>query len=198
MSTDRLVVVALFVAACIHGSLVGGEPALGQSHGDVFHVKDILPSKIQQGPNYRIEDIVSLKGHQYVFTIDSDFGQVEADGRDVLNLRLRELKSIQAAKELAKDPHLVNGILSPLENTKTGVKLLVSQPLETIGSVPKGFGLMVNQFLDPADRHAGSLERRKLAAELDCDPETRNPVLKKLLDDMSLQYGGVCQSPPGA
>ncbi len=50
---------------------------------------------------------------------------------------------------------------------------------------------MVNQYLDPADRRAGSPERRKLATELDCDPETTNPVLKKLLDEMAMQqFGG--------
>ncbi|UCD51388.1 MAG: hypothetical protein JSW27_01910, partial [Phycisphaerales bacterium] len=158
--------------------------------GDVFRASDILPREAIEGPNYGIADAVSVEAYQYVFTVDSGFGQLTAKGRDVLNLRLRELKSIDAAKKLAKDPLLVNGILGPLENTARGAELFISQPLETLGRVPKGFGLMVSQFLDPADRRAGSLERRKLAAELDCDPETRNPVLKKLLDDMSLQYGG--------
>jgi hypothetical protein len=49
---------------------------------------------------------------------------------------------------------------------------------------------MVNQYLDPTDRRAGPANRRKLATELDCDPETTNPVLKKLLDEMSLKLGG--------
>jgi len=49
---------------------------------------------------------------------------------------------------------------------------------------------MVDQYTDPADRRAGAPARRKLAIELDCDPETRNPVLKKLLDEMSLYAMG--------
>jgi hypothetical protein len=189
MGKHRSTVVALLLAVNVCGCATDSKPVLGQLCGDVFHVKDILPKTIHDGRNYRIADTVSVEAYQYVFTVDSDFGQFEAKGRDVLNLRLRELKSIEAAKELARDPHLVNGILGPLEDTGKGVGLLISQPLETLGSVPKGFGLMVSQFLDPADRRAGPLERRELAAELDCDPETRNPVLKKLLDDMSLQKG---------
>jgi hypothetical protein len=46
---------------------------------------------------------------------------------------------------------------------------------------------MVNQYIDPADQRAGSPDRRKIAAKLDCDPETTNPVLKKLLDKMTLE-----------
>jgi len=190
MATNISAKLAVFFVAGLCCNATSLKPACGQSHGDGFHVEDVLPGAVLQGQNYRIADRVTVEAYEYLFTVDSDFGQFEARGRDVLNLRLRELKSIEAAKELAKDPHLVNGILGPLENTSKGVELLIRQPLETLGSMPKGFGLMVNQFLDPADRRAGSLERRRLAGELDCDPETRNPVLKKLLDDMSLQQGG--------
>jgi hypothetical protein len=49
---------------------------------------------------------------------------------------------------------------------------------------------MMNQFLDASDRRAGTPTRRKLAVDLDCDPETSNPILKKLLDEMARKTGG--------
>ena len=182
-------IVALTLAVLAVSGVTFGQ-VQSDDASDVFLARDILPTGVMEGTNYRIASTVSVEAYQYVFMVESTFGQLTAKGRDVLNLRLRELKSIEAAKKLSKDPHLVNGILEPLENTAKGVELIISEPLETLGRVPKGFKLMLRRFLDPADKRAGSLERRKLATELDCDPETRNPVLKKLLDDMSLQYGG--------
>ena len=182
-------IVALTLAVLAVSGVTFGQVQSDDASG-VFLARDLLPKGAMEGTNYRIASTVSVEAYQYVFMVESTFGQLTAKGRDVLNLRLRELKSIEAAKKLSKDPHLVNGILGPLENTAKGIELIISEPLETLGRVPKGFKLMLRRFLDPADQRAGSLERRKLATELDCDPETRNPVLKKLLDDMSLQYGG--------
>jgi len=156
----------------------------------VFNVYQILPKEAVKGSNYQISRQVPVEEYQYVFAVESDFGKFDAHGRDMLDLRLRELKAIEEAEKLSSDPHFVNGVLEPLKDTGRGLEIFVDEPLESIGRIPKGFGLMASQYLDPADKRAGSYERRKLAVELECDPETRNPVLKKLLDDMALQLGG--------
>jgi len=67
------------------------------------------------------------------------------------------------------------------------LELIITEPLESLERAPEGFDLMVNQYVDPADQRAGPPDRRKLATKLDCDPETSNPVLKKLLDEMTLE-----------
>ncbi|UCD51294.1 MAG: hypothetical protein JSW27_01420, partial [Phycisphaerales bacterium] len=53
---------------------------LGQPHDDVFHASDILPREAIEGANYRIADTASIEAYQYVFTVDSDFGQFTAKG----------------------------------------------------------------------------------------------------------------------
>ncbi len=122
--------------------------------------------------------------------IRSDFGTITAQGRPMLGLRLRELKSIEAATKLDKYPLVVDGILTPLRDTEKGLDLIINEPFESLERAPKGLGLMVDQYTDPADVRAGAPARRKLAVALDCDPETRNPVLKKLLDELSLHVLG--------
>jgi hypothetical protein len=47
---------------------------------------------------------------------------------------------------------------------------------------------MIKQGLDPADRRAGNSNRRKLAAAVRCDPETSNPTLKFMLDEMAARH----------
>ncbi len=156
----------------------------------MFSVSQVLPGEILQGSNYRLAERVPVQEYQYVFMVRSDFGVIIAHGRHMLGLRLRELKSIEAAGKLDRYPLVVDGILAPLRDTEKGLDLIINEPFESIERAPKALGLMVDQYTDPADVRAGAPARRKLAIELDCDPETRNPVLKRLLDELSLHVVG--------
>jgi len=194
MYIRKLTVVISILTAGFCGCATTPKVPAGRSQGEMtlaFSASLILPKEILRGSNYQIAEHVPVEEYQYVFTVNSDFGTITARGRDMLGLRLRELKSIEAAQKLSKDPHFVDGILAPLKDTEKGLKLIITEPFEILERAPKGFDLMVNQYTDPADRRAGSPDRRKLATELDCDPETANPVLKKLLDEMTLElFGG--------
>ena len=183
----RLVTSILMMGFC--GCAATPEAPAGRSCGEtapVFSIHEVLPTEILQGSNYRLAERAAVQEYHYVFTIQSDFGAITAQGRPMLGLRLRELKSIEAAKKLGKYRRIVEGILAPLRDTGKGLDLLISEPVESVERIPEGLGLMVDQYADPADRRAGAPARRKLAIDLDCDPETRNPVLKKLLDELSL------------
>jgi hypothetical protein len=46
---------------------------------------------------------------------------------------------------------------------------------------------MIKQEVDASDRRAGNEARGRVAAMVGCDPETGNPVLKQLLDQMGLE-----------
>ncbi|MHC4642098.1 MAG: hypothetical protein ACYS32_10670 [Planctomycetota bacterium] len=173
-------------------SVTPSTPA-GRSRGEsgaVFSSNRVLPQKVLRGSNYQLEKRVPVEEYQYVFTVRSEFGEITAQGRGMLGLRLRELKSIETATKLDKYPLVVEGILAPLRSTEKGLDLVINEPFESIERVPQGLDLMMDQYRDPADRRAGSPTRRKLAVELDCDPETRNPVLKKLLDELTLYVAG--------
>jgi hypothetical protein len=185
--------IVLVMPAVFWGCATSPKAPAGRSQGEtapVFSAYQILPKEALKGSNYRVARRVPVEEYQYVFTVNSDFGKFSAQGRDMLDLRLRELKAIEEAQRLSTDPHFVNGVLEPLKDTGKGLEIFVGEPLESLGRIPKGFGLMANQYLDPADKRAGFYERRKLAVELDCDPETSNPVLKKLLDEMAFKLGG--------
>ena len=190
MHKTKLIVVISILTTGFCGCATTPNAPAGRSQGEMapeFSVNQVLPNDIIQGSNYRLAERVQVEEYQYVITVKSDFGTIIARGRDMLGLRLRELKSIEAAQKLSKDPLLVEGILAPLKDTEKGLQLIINEPLESLERAPEGFDLMVNQYVDPADQRAGSPDRRKLATKLDCDPETANPVLKKLLDELTLK-----------
>jgi hypothetical protein len=179
-----------FFCGCAMTSRAPAERPYGERAPE-FSIYQVLPNHIIQGDNYRLAERVPVQEYQYVFTIRSDFGEITANGRHMLSLRLRELKSIEAASKLSKYPLIVDGILTPLRDSEKGLDIIINEPFESIERTPEGLELMVDQYTDPADIRAGSPARRKMAVELDCDPETRNSVLKKLLDELTLyKLGG--------
>ena len=189
MHTRKLMVVISILTAGFCGCATTPSAPAGRFRGErapVFTVYEVLPKEIHRGSNYRLSERVQVQEYQYVFTVMSDFGEITARGRHMLGLRLHELKSIEAAQKLSKYPRIVDGILTPLRDTEKGLDIIINEPFESLERAQKGFGLMVDQYTDPADRRAGTPSRRKLAIELDCDPETRNPVLKKLLDELTM------------
>jgi len=187
-----MVVISILTAGCCGCATAPKAPA-GRHRGErspVFSARRVLPKETLRGSNYQLGEQVPVQEYQYVFTVRTDYGIITARGQQMLGLRLRELKSIEAAQKASRYPRIVDGILTPLRDTEKGLDLIINEPLESIERIPKGLERMVDQYTDPADRRAGGPARRKLAMELDCDPETRNPVLKKLLDELALHTLG--------
>jgi hypothetical protein len=190
MYTKTFMLIFSILTAVFCGCVTTPRAPAGRSEGEKapeFSVFQVIPNDLIQGSNYRLDERVPVQEYQYVFTIRSDFGEITAHGRHMLGLRLRELKSIEAAQKLSRDPLIVEGILAPLKDTEKGLQLIINEPFESLERTPEGIELMVDQYVDPADQRAGPPDRRKLATKLDCDPETSNPVLKKLLDEMTLE-----------
>ena len=165
------------------------ETRLAGEEAPAFRVSDLLPETTYRGENYRVADKVPVVDCQYSYTIESDFGDIPAMSTDLLLLRLRELRAIETARRITDDTHFVDGIVKSLRQTERGVGILLQEPITSIARTRKGLGRMVGRYLDPSDRRAGSLERRELALRLNCDPETTNPVLRALLDQMSVRFG---------
>lgn len=71
-----------------------GEPA------PVFRAGDVLPREVLRGANYEIEDRVEIKDYGFVFRIRTRYGVIPALGREMLELRLREMGAIERAARL--------------------------------------------------------------------------------------------------
>lgn len=155
----------------------------------VFRIQDVLSDEIIQGPGYVISVDVPVQDYKYLFTIRTPYGEIQAQGRNMLELRLRELYAIENAGKLVRDPQLFNGFVETLKETPQGVKVMFTDPGGTLLRAPKGLQRMASNVLDPQNYRAGSEERRKFAAQIGCDPETTNPALVSLLDNLAIRKG---------
>jgi putative lipoprotein len=60
---------------------------------------EILPPELLAGPYHTVRENVSLRGPQYFFVVDSDFGKFQAQGQPRLRRLVKEINAIAAMKD---------------------------------------------------------------------------------------------------
>lgn len=155
----------------------------------MFRASDILRPDIVRGANYEINEKVTLDRYRFVFDIKTTWGNVEAHGMPMLELRLGEIRAIQRAKIISRDPQFVDGVLHAIKMTPKGALVVISEPVSTVRRFPEGFKRIYHTRYNEFDKRAGCDVRRRVAVEIGCDPETTNPILIPLLDEMAKKKG---------
>lgn len=147
-----------------------------------FRTSDIVPRDLLAGPNYELDEETELEDGRFVFRINTKWGVLTAHGRPMLAVRLREMEAIERARTMNREPQVVGAFLGTLVDTGKGTKILLTDPIGSLRRAPKAIGRSIKNDVSSVHRRAGGETRRRLAAELGCDPETDNPILDKLLD----------------
>ena len=155
---------------------------LTQASGPQFSAKQILPDSVYQTSTYKISDSVSVVDHKFHFNIETKYGVFPVASIVMLEKRLSELRAIEEAARIGNQAVAVQGAWETVKQTPRGAGHLLFDPLGSLREFPRGFKNAAANFVDPVSRHAGSTAKRQLAANLGVDSETRNPVLKKMLD----------------
>lgn len=159
---------------------VSGGPSL------VFRTADVVRPDLMRGANYRLAEYAPLVDFKFQFEIETPWGTIPAQGMAMLALRLRELKSIEYGSRIArKNPLFVEGAVQVAAKTPEGAYLLVTDPIDSVYRTAVGLKRMVLAKWSPNGERANCEARRRLACLLLCDPESHNPALQCLLDDMS-------------
>ena len=160
--------------------------AQAQQQADLrFSAASILPASVLQTDSYRIDDSVSVSEHQFQFNIQTRYGTFPVTGIPLLEKRLSELRAIEQAGKMSNQAVAVASAWETLKQTPRGAEHLLTDPIGTFKRTPKGIKKMAANFVDPVSRRTGSDRRRKLAANLGVDSETRNPVMDHLLVQLS-------------
>ena len=160
---------------------------LAARSGLVVDAADVVPDVEFSGTGYSVAPRAPVVDHNLVFLIQTEFGRIEAPGRNLLELRLYEMQCIEQAAKIRGVRQIIEGAVGSLGKTVEGAETLLRDPIGSAERAPKGLERMARSQLDHASRRAGNPERRQLAARLGCDPETHNPILDRMLDEIELQ-----------
>jgi len=156
---------------------------------------DILPAQMIAGDHYKIRDAVAADGFSYLYTVDSDYGLFMPQGNHAVSKLIPEIKAITALKEIKKNSLYLEAVAKSGVMPVKFAKGLVTDPVDTITSVPKGVGHLfadvytgITTKKDPSQDSAAkamlgvSSYKRELANQLGVDVYSSNPVLQDELN----------------
>ncbi|MFI5183024.1 MAG: hypothetical protein ACHQNV_01390 [Vicinamibacteria bacterium] len=122
------------------GVLLGAAGAANYEPNPVFKASEILPKGLLSGPNFKVEENVPSDGYVLHFTITSDVGGYEAEGREMLEVRVQEILALAKLNEVSQTDAFAKAVGQSAKNTGAAVVNVATKPVETAKGVPEGVG----------------------------------------------------------
>ena len=163
----------------------------------------ILEPQYFQGPNFKVRNAVPTYFDSNHYTMDSDFGVFEADGNEMLMRRVAEINAIAKLQAMSQTKEFTEAAKRAAEAPLQVAQDLVTNPVSTISSVPRGIWGFLNQAKEAVKQVAEGNEgtgaagsavenmtgfsktKRDLAIKLGVDPYSRNEVFQKELNKVA-------------
>ena len=169
----------------------------------ILNASEILQPEFLTGPHYKVREPVPTYSGANQFTIDSDFGEFEANGNEMLVTRVKEINAIARLKEVSRTDEFRDALKNAAKAPIASAKNIVTDPVNTISNAPKGLmkfmrraGESLRNVGDKSESHDAedskmqqligfSDAKRKVAISLDIDPYSTNTVLQHELDGIA-------------
>jgi hypothetical protein len=116
-----------------------------------FKAEELLTPAQLTGPNHRVASAVPVSGYFEVFTVKTDWGDVEAEGRSLLLVRLDEVRALAELDKVSKSQVFLSSAGGSVLAVGKGAAAVVSDP----GATAKGVGKGVKRFGTNLGRKAG-------------------------------------------
>jgi hypothetical protein len=153
----------------------------------------IVPDELLVGDGYKIDTLVANDGYSNTYTLNTDWGEVQAISDYRLRARVQEVEALLALDSMSRAGVFGNamkaGVLAPIE----GAVALVTSPIETTTGAIKGigrwFGNVARSITSDDPYQEGALSaaagwaatKRAFAVELGVDPYTDWEPLQQAL-----------------
>jgi hypothetical protein len=107
-----------------------------------FKASELLTAAEVKGPHHTVAPEVKNDGYFFEFTIQSDYGAMEAEGESLLLTRLNEVRALAELDKVSKSEVFVKAAGQSLANVGKGVAATVQDP----GATAKGVGKGLKRF----------------------------------------------------
>jgi hypothetical protein len=188
-------IMLFFTAVCIGQTET--QP-VGYEVPGVLDAYKILPPDLLEGEDFWVDRNVVSFGFNNRYTIVSRFGQFEADGDEMLRIRVHEIKAIDAVGEIKKTKAFGEAVKKAVKSPIKGAKALITNPVATVTGVPKGVGRFFGRIGEMVKGGRGDQEegytkeligfsavKRQYAHKLGVDVYSSNEMLQKELNSVS-------------
>ncbi len=107
-----------------------------------FKASEILKPAEIKGPHFQVAPDVPTAGYLHVFSIKTDFGPLEAEGKSMLLMREQEVGCLAQLDDVSKSEVFLKAAGNSVLNVGKGVASVVNDP----GATAKGVGGSVKRF----------------------------------------------------
>lgn len=104
----------------------------------VFFATDLLPEQICRGERYRIDPIVEVEAFEFVFDIDSDFGDYRVVGCEDLMERIREIRAIARLNDVSQTEAFASSLSDSIKDPLAMTVGVARRPIATVVGLPGG------------------------------------------------------------
>jgi hypothetical protein len=169
----------------------------------MLNASTILQPQYLSGANFTVRNAVPTYGGSNRYTIDSDFGVFTADSNQMLMRRVAEIQGTAKLQALSQTNEFAQAAAQAATTPLNVAQDLVTDPVDTISSVPRGIWGFLNRAKDTvtnvADGQSGgfgngqaisnmsgfSKTKRDLALKMGVDPYCNNEVFQKELNKVA-------------
>ncbi len=144
---------------------------------------------------HKVDELVPIAAHTYVFTLQTNWGPMRAYGYDALVLLLRELYAIQSLEHTSKTEAYGKALGKAATAPIRAVENLASDPGGTITGIPRGIGAMFSRIGDSLGGGSGdgvvgtvtgsAAKKREIAVRYNVSPYSANKVLQDRIAELA-------------
>ncbi len=162
----------------------------------------LAPAELLNGAGYTIDTTVPVVGYMGQFILRAPAGTFNADGTEMLAIRVGELAAITQLSQLSQTGVFADALAASAMKTGAAIGQAVMNPVATLSGIPAGVGRFFQSAATTISRatESGSAlgsgdtamnvlgvnkAKRRIAKQVGADPYTTNPVLAKQLDDLA-------------
>lgn len=141
----------IFCGALVTG-MVGGPSFADEKYEEppVFQAKDILPADLLSSDHHRVVETVQNDGYLNHYRIQSDYGEFDAHGLNMLRIRTREVRALAELDKVSKTSvFLKSAADAGVKQGKTIVNVAL-HPVATVQGIPSGLSRLFRRGKDLA------------------------------------------------
>lgn len=150
-NTVTLYLTSILIIVCAFTAWISEVLAAAQfEKPPVINAKVLVPAQFLKGKRYTVDPKVSTNGFLGRFILRTEYGTMEVRGRDLLQIRVGEIRAIRALHKRGKTKVFATAAKDAAMRPINAIKQVIEKPQETLDGIPAG----VERFFHNAYRQA--------------------------------------------
>ena len=119
---------------------IAADPAAGFERPPVLHARDLVPASLLAGKGFHVDDAVPTDGLMAIFTLHTDLGTLQADGIEMLKIRVAEVPAMEELEHESKTKVFAQTLAKTGMEPVKAAGQMAMHPVDTVKGLPGGVG----------------------------------------------------------